>query len=293
MASPVIAASGTAGYGPELGEALDVKLLGGIVTKGISLTPQEGNRPPRIAETPCGMLNSIGLENVGLRRFVEEILPRLKALDTNVVVNLYGTTPEEFARLAEAVEAAGKGVVKAVELNLSCPNVAKGGMAFGQDPEAVREATAAVRAATSLQVWVKLTPNVSSPVPMARAAAEAGADAVCLINTLLGMAIDARTRGPRLGAVVGGLSGPAIKPVGLRMVWEVAREVEVDVIGIGGIITGEDVVEYMLAGARAVQVGTASLREPGACGRIVQELAAFCAEEGVESVDELVGALQA
>ncbi len=291
LANPVIAASGTFGYGVEMAEAgVELSRLGGLVTKGISLAPREGNPPPRICETACGMLNAIGLANVGLERFLAEKLPRLAGVGTAVIVNLYGESVEEFVALARAL--AGREEVAALELNLSCPNVAAGGMAFGVDPEAVEGITRAVKQVAGQPVWVKLTPNLSDIVAVARAAEAGGADAVCLINTLLGMAIDARARRPRLGNVVGGLSGPAIKPVALRMVWQVAQAVEVPVVGMGGIVRGEDAAEFLLAGARAVQVGTANFLRPDACLQVVDELHAFCAEQGVEDVNRLVGALE-
>ncbi|MFZ5585875.1 MAG: dihydroorotate dehydrogenase [Thermodesulfobacteriota bacterium] len=290
LKNPVLAASGTFGYGLEYAAQLDLDALGGLVTKGVSLGPRAGNPPTRICETAAGMLNAIGLANVGLEVFLRDKLPALRAYDTAVVVNLYGESVEEFAALAAALDAAGG--VAALELNVSCPNVKAGGMAFGCAPGPVAEITAAVRAATRLPVWVKLTPNVADPAAIARAAAGAGADAVCLINTLLGMAIDARARRPRLANVYGGLSGPAIKPVALRMVHQVSRAVEIPVVGLGGIVSGEDAAEFLLAGASAVQVGTASFLDPAACVRVAGELRAFCAREGVAAAAELVGALR-
>ncbi|MCB2225684.1 MAG: dihydroorotate dehydrogenase [Desulfarculaceae bacterium] len=296
LANPVLAASGTFGYGREYSPYLEPGAIGGLVTKGVSLRPREGNPPPRIVETASGMLNSIGLANVGLDEFMRDKLPWLAGQPGAVVVNLYGESIEEFAELARVLGAADG--VDALELNVSCPNVKEGGMAFGCVPGAVGQVTAAaVSEAGGKPVWVKLTPNVADPVIMAEAAAQAGARAVSLINTLLGMAIDARRRAPKLANVVGGLSGPAIKPVGLRMVWQVARALaarhpEVDVVGLGGIMSGEDAAEYLIAGAGAVQVGTASFTEPGAAGRIAGELAAFCANEGVADVNQLKGSLK-
>ena len=288
--NPIIAASGTFGYGLEYAPYLDLNQLGGLVVKGISLAPRVGNPPPRVCETAGGMLNSIGLANVGLDAFLKEKLPPLAGLKAKVVVNLYGESLGEFRALAEGLE--GVAGVAALELNLSCPNVAGGGMAFGVDPGMVARLTEGVRKRTSLPLWVKLTPNVADPAPMARAAQDAGADAVSLINTLLGMAIDARTRRPKLGAVTGGLSGPAIKPVGLRMVHQVSKAVDIPVVGMGGIMCGEDAAEYLLAGASAVQVGTASFSDPAACVSIAKELADFCRDTGVEAVSRLVGALE-
>jgi dihydroorotate dehydrogenase (NAD+) catalytic subunit len=291
LQTPIIAASGTFGYGLEFEPYLDLNRIGGLVTKGISLKPRQGNPPQRIYETASGMLNAIGLANVGLEAFIRDKLPALAKLECAVIVNLYGEAEAEFAELARALD--GQEGIAALELNVSCPNVKSGGMAFGVDPKSVAGVTKAVKAETGLPVWVKLTPNVTSPVPIAQAAADAGADAICLINTLLGMAIDARTRRPRLANVVGGLSGPAIKPVGLRMVWQVAQALpEVPIVGMGGIASGEDAAEYLIAGASAVQVGTGNFMDPGACARIAEELARFCKESGVAQVSELVGSLQ-
>jgi len=296
LTNPVLAASGTFGYGQEYSPYLEPGAIGGLVTKGVSLKPRQGNPPPRIVETACGMLNAIGLANVGLAEFLAHKLPWLAAQPGAVVVNLYGESIDEFAELARRLGA--QPGVDALELNVSCPNVKEGGMAFGCHPGAVGEVTAAaVAEAQGKPVWVKLTPNVSDPVPMALAAAQAGARAVSLINTLLAMAIDARTRRPVLANVVGGLSGPAIKPVGLRMVWQVAKALAqshptVDVVGLGGIMSGADAAEYMIAGARAVQVGTASFTDPGAAGRIAAELADYCAEQGLSRAEELVGSLR-
>ncbi|WP_350341598.1 dihydroorotate dehydrogenase [Desulfoferula mesophila] len=295
LANPVLAASGTFGYGREYSPYLEPTAIGGLVTKGVSLRPREGNPPPRIVETACGMLNAIGLANVGLEEFLAHKLPWLAGQPGAVVVNLYGESVEEFAELAARLGA--EPGVDALELNVSCPNVKEGGMAFGCHPGAVGEVTqAAVRAAAGKPVWVKLTPNVTDPMPMALAAAQAGAQAVSLINTLLAMAIDPQTRRPRLANVVGGLSGPAIKPVGLRMVWQVAgalkiQHPQVDVVGLGGIMSGTDAAEYLIAGAKAVQVGTASFTDPAAAGRIAAELAAYCTEQKM-SAAELCGSLR-
>lgn len=291
LQNPIIAASGTFGYGLEFEPYLDLNRIGGLVTKGISLKPREGNPPQRIWETASGMLNAIGLANVGLESFIKDKLPALAKLECAVIVNLYGEAESEFVELARALER--QEGIAALELNVSCPNVKEGGMAFGVDPQAVASVTRAVKAETGLPVWVKLTPNVTSPVAIAQAAAEAGADAISLINTLLGMAIDARTRKPRLANLVGGLSGPAIKPVGLRMTWQVAQALpQVPVVGMGGIANGEDAAEYLIAGASAVQVGTGNFMDPSACARIAEELAKFCQENGVTEVRQLIGSLQ-
>ena len=290
LKNPVLTASGTFGYGREFEPYMDLNRLGGLVTKGISLEPRLGNPPARIWETASGMMNAIGLANVGLEEFKSQKLPFLAGLDTVVVVNLYAESREDFARLAAAMEELEG--IDALEVNVSCPNVKDGGMAFGVCPESVAEVTRAVKNQTGLPVWVKLTPNVTSPAPIAQAAVEAGADAISLINTLMALAINPRTRKPRLANVYGGLSGPAIKPVGLRMVHQVSQAVQVPVIGLGGISTGEDAAEYMLAGANAVQVGTANFSDPASGVRIAQELQAFCEEEKISDVNELVGALQ-
>lgn len=290
LKNPVIAASGTFGYGLEYAGQLDLAGLGGLVTKGVSLKPRQGNPPPRICETAAGMLNAIGLANVGLEVFFREKLPALEPFGVPVVVNLYGESLAEFVELARALD--GAPGVAALELNVSCPNVSGGGMAFGCHPGPVGEITAAVRAATGLPLWVKLTPNVGDIVPIALAAQAAGADALSLINTLLGMAIDAQSRRPRLGNLLGGLSGPAIKPVGLRMVWQVARAVDIPVVGMGGIVSGTDAAEYLLAGASAVQVGTANFLDPAACRKVAEELAQFCQTQGIGDVNDLVGGLR-
>lgn len=290
LQNPIIAASGTFGYGLEFAGQLDLGGLGGLVTKGVSLNPRQGNPPPRICETAAGMLNAIGLANVGLKVFLEDKLPALLPHKVPVVVNLYGESVAEFVELARALD--GAPGVAALELNVSCPNVKGGGMAFGCQPGPAGEITSAVRAATGLPLWVKLTPNVGDIVPIALAAQAAGADALSLINTLLGMAIDPQSRRPRLGNVLGGLSGPAIKPVALRMVWQVARAVSIPVVGMGGIMSGTDAAEFLLAGASAVQVGTANFLDPTACRKVAQELAQFCREQGVADVNDLVGGLK-
>ena len=291
LKNPVIAASGTFGFGREFEEYLDLNAIGGLVTKGISLEPRKGNPPPRTWETSCGMLNAIGLANPGLKRFLAEKLPYLARLDCLVVVNLYAESLEEFAGLAARLDMADG--VDVLEVNVSCPNVKGGGLAFGVDAGMVGRVTEAVRQNSQKPIWVKLTPNVADPAPMAKAAENAGADGISLINTLLAMAINARTGKPRLANVMGGLSGPAIKPVGLRMTYQAAKAVKIPVIGMGGIVSGEDAAEYLLAGASAVQVGTASFMDPGSLARIASELEAFCREQGLDRVENLVGGLLA
>lgn len=290
--NPIITASGTFGYGVEYMRFGDLGRLGAMVVKGLSLEPRRGNPMPRIAETPAGMLNAIGLQNIGAREFVEKRLPALPWAKTPVIANLYACEAEEFGELA-AYLAAQEGIA-ALEVNISCPNVSEGGILFGQDPRLAARVTEAVkRRAGSKPVIVKLTPNVTDIAAMARAAQDAGADALSLINTLSGMAVDARTRRPRLANVVGGLSGPAIKPVALRCVWQVCRAVKIPVIGIGGIASAEDVLEFILVGATAVQVGTANFIRPDAAFRLVDELPALCATLGIDSWDAYRGSLKA
>lgn len=290
LKNPVLTASGTFGYGLEFSPLLDLNLLGGIVTKGLSLAPSAGNPPPRIVETPCGMLNAIGLENVGLDAFLEEKLPKLEKFDTVVIANIYGKTMEEYVELAGRLEGADK--VKGIEVNISCPNVKAGGVAFGVDPAAAAQVIEAVRKASSKTVIAKLSPNVTSIAVIARAAEDAGADAVSLINTLTGIAVNIDTRRPVLANVTGGLSGPAIKPVGLRMVWEAAKAVKIPVIGIGGIVSARDALEYLLVGASAVQVGTANFVDPLASVKIVEGIAAFCREKSISRITDFIGSLE-
>jgi dihydroorotate dehydrogenase (NAD+) catalytic subunit len=289
LRNPVLTASGTCGYGLELARYFDIAILGGICTKGLSLEPRAGNKPPRICETPAGMLNAIGLANVGVEAFVRDKLPELRAAGATVIANVLGTTPEEFAALAKRLD--GVEGVCALELNLSCPNVKEGGLRLGTDPGRVREAVAAARAATKLPLIAKLSPETSDIGALARAAAEGGADALSVMNTIRGMSIDVRTRRPRLGNVMGGLSGPAIRPLAVRLVFEVARAVSIPVIGVGGVMRWEDAVEMMLAGATAVQVGTASFLDPRAAIDVLQGLEAYCKEQKV-GYDDLIGAVQ-
>ncbi|HDR15665.1 MAG TPA: dihydroorotate dehydrogenase, partial [Desulfobacteraceae bacterium] len=277
LKNPVIAASGTFGYGEEFSPLLDVGALGGIVVKGLSLKPREGNPPPRIVETPCGMLNAIGLANIGLDRFLEEKLPWLRQLSTEVIVNIYGHSLDEYGALAEGLS--GVAGVAALEVNISCPNVEQGGMAFGVDPGMSAEVTARVKANTDKPVIVKLSPNVTDIREVARAVEDAGADAVSLINTLTGMSVDVERRRPRLGNVVGGLSGPAVRPVAVYMVYRVAGCVSIPVIGIGGIVSAADALEFMMAGACAVQVGTAGFARPRATLDVIEGLDRFCVEQ--------------
>ena len=282
-------ASGTFGYGVEFASLFDLSRLGGIIVKGLSLDPSAGNPPPRIVETPCGMLNAIGLENVGIEAFLEEKLPFLTKLATPIFANIYGQTMEAYAELAgrlDDVEA-----VAGIEVNISCPNVQAGGIAFGVDPISAGMVVEAVRKRTSKPVIVKLSPNVTDIATMARAVVDAGADAVSLINTITGMAIDVETRRPKLANVTGGLSGPAIRPVALRMVWQVAGVVDVPVIGIGGIMTATDALAFLIAGATAVQVGTANFVDPTVTMEIITGMETYLEKKGIGDVNDLVGSL--
>jgi dihydroorotate dehydrogenase (NAD+) catalytic subunit len=290
LANPVMTASGTFGYAKEFENLVKLEQLGGIIVKGISLQPKPGNPPPRIVETACGMLNAIGLENVGVERFIKEKIPYLRTLAVPVVVNILGDSVEEYSEIARRLDAVDG--IAALEVNISCPNVKKGGVAFGTVPEMAARVTEAVRKTTGLPVIVKLSPNVTDIVLMARAVADAGADTVSLINTLIGMAIDPRTRRPRLANVIGGLSGPAIKPVALRMVWQVAQAISLPVIGIGGISTADDAVEFLLAGATAVQVGTANFYDPSAAENIIHGLRDYLQQQGEDRVTDIIGTLQ-
>ncbi|BCS96445.1 dihydroorotate dehydrogenase B (NAD(+)), catalytic subunit [Desulfoluna limicola] len=289
LANPVMTASGTFGYGMEFDEVLNLNRLGGVVMKGLSLHPSKGNPPPRIAETSCGMLNAIGLENVGIDRFIKEKLPAMRPFSTKVFINIYGKTVEEYAAIAERSE--GVEGIHGIEVNISCPNVSAGGLAFGVDPVAAADVVKAVRARTSLPVMVKLSPNVTDITEIARSVEGEGADSVSLINTLTGMGIDIHTRKPLLANVVGGLSGPAVKPVAIRMVYQVAKAVKIPVVGMGGIMTAEDAVEFLIAGATAVQVGTANFVYPDAAEKVVDGIEAFMKEKGISDVNDLIGSV--
>jgi dihydroorotate dehydrogenase (NAD+) catalytic subunit len=291
LANPIMAASGTFGYGLDLLEFCPPERLGAVVTKGLSPKPRRGSSTPRIVETAAGMINAIGLQNIGVEAFCREALPVLRQRAAVVAVNVFGERMEEYVEVIERCER--EDGIAAYELNVSCPNVSAGGMEFGHDPAQLERLTRMCRGATRLPLWVKLSPNAPDLVGTARAAVAGGADALTLINTLRAMAIDADTRRPVLARGCGGLSGPAIKPIALRMVWEVHRALpEVPVVGIGGVESGRDAAEFLLAGASAVQVGTAIFRDPSAPLRIISELARFCEEKGVANVGELVGALQ-
>jgi len=290
LANPVMTASGTFGYANEFDSLVDLDCLGAIIVKGISLQPRPGNRPPRIIETACGMLNAIGLENVGVERFITDKLPYLKQLSSPVIVNILGDSIEDYAALAARLSDT-EGIA-ALEVNISCPNVKKGGVAFGTDPAMASAVTSAVKKATSLPVIVKLSPNVTDITQIARAVEDGGADAISLINTLLGMAIDIRTKKPKLANVVGGLSGPAIKPVALRMVWQTAQAINLPIVGIGGIGTTEDALEFLMAGATAIQVGTANFYQPTAANEIIAGLKQYIHDQGLKSIREVINSLQ-
>jgi dihydroorotate dehydrogenase (NAD+) catalytic subunit len=290
LRNPVMTASGTFGYGEEYAPYLDLNQLGAIVVKGLSLEPRMGNPPPRIMETPCGMLNAVGLQNVGVRAFIRDKLPFLRQFDTPVIANIYAESVDEFPVLAGILsEAQG---VHALEVNISCPNVKKGGIAFGTDPDMAAEVTRRVKDATDLPVIVKLTPNVTDIAIIAQSVEAAGANAVSLINTITGMSVDVDKRMPHLKNITGGLSGPAIKPVALRMVWQAVSRISIPVIGLGGIMTTEDALEYLIVGARAVQVGTANFVNPQVIPEIVEGIVKYLEKHGMACIDELIGSLK-
>ncbi|MGH2567503.1 MAG: dihydroorotate dehydrogenase [Bacteroidota bacterium] len=282
-------ASGTFGYGDEVPQLVDVNRLGGLVTKSLSWKPRDGNPPPRIAETPSGMLNSIGLANIGVHKFIEEKLPYLRKQHTSVVVNIAASTVEEYCDVLSLLEQ--QEGVDAFEINVSCPNVKEGGLSFGTDCNMVKEITSRLRSLTDKPLIIKLTPNVTHISEFARAAAEAGADAVSVINTVVGMAVDVKSRKPKLSTVTGGLSGPAIKPIALAKVYEVAQTVDIPIIGMGGISHADDAIEFLLAGASAVQVGTMNFIDPAAGVTIAEGLASYAERQGLSDVGQLVGAL--
>ena len=290
LKNPIMTASGTFGYGAEFKDLIDLNRLGGIIVKGLSLEPSKGNPPPRIVETPCGMLNAIGLENVGLDGFLENKLPFFKTIDTPLFVNIYGKTIEEYARLAARIDAVAD--IAGVELNISCPNVKSGGVAFGVDPDVAEKVVARVRENTSKPLMVKLSPNVTDVAVIAKRVESSGADSISLINTLTGMAVDLQTRKPVLANITGGLSGPAVKPVALRMVWQVAGAVTIPVVGIGGIMTAEDALEFIIAGATAVQVGTANFVNPAATMEIIDGITAYLIKNDIGDIASLTGSLE-
>ncbi len=290
LKNPLVAASGTFGYGVEYEGILDLSKLGGLVSKGLYMTPRDGNPTPRLAETPSGLLNAIGLQGVGVRAFARDVLPRLARHDTAVFVNVCGDSVEEYAEVAAVLEDAPG--VAGLEVNISCPNVKKGGLAFGNDPAMTHAVVAAVRKATKRPLIPKLSPNVSDIATFARACADAGADGLSCVNTLLGMAIDVESRRPKLAFGTGGLSGPAIRPVAVRMTWQVARAVKLPIFGIGGISSAADALEFLIAGATAVQIGTANFVDPGVYDRILAGLGDYLVRHGLGDVREVVGTLQ-
>jgi dihydroorotate dehydrogenase (NAD+) catalytic subunit len=285
--NPVMSASGTFGYGEEYAGYVDLNRLGAVVVKGLSLKPRLGNPPPRVMETASGMLNSIGLQNVGVDAFIEEKLPFLRKYDTAVIANIYGETYDEFKKVAKKLSSA-KGV-HALEVNISCPNVKKGGVSFGTDPKIAARVTRTVKDETRLPVIVKLTPNVTDIAAIAQAVEKAGADIISLINTLTGMSVDLKTRRPHLKNITGGLSGPAIKPVALRMVWQVIQKVSVPVIGIGGIMTAEDALEFLILGAKAVQIGTANFVNPHATLNVIEGIKNYLIENKINNINDIIG----
>ena len=291
LENPVMTASGTFGYAGEFEELVDLNRLGGIIVKGLSLEPSLGNKPPRIVETASGMLNAIGLENVGVEAFAKEKLPFLKELSAPVFTNIYGKSISDYALLAARIDELNE--VAGIEVNISCPNVKAGGIAFGVVPETAAEVIKAVRKATSKPLMVKLSPNVTDITQIARAVEGAGADSLSLVNTITGMSIDIETRRPKLANITGGLSGPAIKPVALRMVWQVAQSVKIPVIGVGGIVCAEDAIEFLIAGAVAVQVGTANFVNPHATIDIIEGIERFLREKKISSLRDIIGTLEA
>ncbi len=288
--NPVLTASGTFGYGLEYTDFIDLNLLGGIVVKGLSIKPSHGNSPPRMVETASGMLNAIGLQNIGVEVFINEKLPLLKKFNANIIVNFFGDTQDEYVLAAERLNDVTE--IAALEMNISCPNVEKGGMTFGTEPKITEELVRKVRKVTSSPLIVKLSPNVTDIVVMAKAAVNGGADALSIINTLLGMAIDIKTRCPILANVTGGLSGPAIKPVALRMVWQVAKAVDIPIIGIGGIMNAQDALQFIIAGASAIQVGTANFIDPSISVKILEGIKNYCQKDKIGDIKDLIGTLR-
>ncbi len=288
LKNPLILASGTCGYGDE--EVFDLNKVGGFVTKSLSLNPKKGNPPPRIYETPCGMLNSIGLENIGIERFLKEKLPKLSSLSTAIIVSIYGHSIDEYGEVAKRLR--GIKEIAAIEVNISCPNVKEGGIMFGSDPSLSAKIVETVLKNTDRPVIVKLTPNVTDIKPIAKAVESAGADAISLINTLRGMAVDVERRRPVLGNVYGGLSGPAIRPVALYMTYEVVKSVRIPVIGCGGIVDWRSALEFLIVGARAIQIGTANLINPKSAEEILQGIREFCKKREIKDISEIIGSIK-
>ncbi len=290
LKNPVMTASGTFGYGEEFSDFIDLSRIGGVIVKGTTIHKREGNLYPRMAETPAGMLNAVGLQNKGVDYFVEQIYPRIKDIQTNMIVNVSGSTLEDYVKTAEIINELDN--IPAIELNISCPNVKQGGMAFGVTCQGASEVVKAVRAAYKKTLIVKLSPNVTDITEIARSVEDSGADSVSLINTLLGMAIDAERRRPILSTVTGGLSGAAVKPVALRMVWQVAKSVKIPVVGLGGIMNWKDAVEFMLAGATAIQIGTANFIDPTITVKVAEGINDYLDRHGYKSVNDIIGALE-
>ena len=289
LKNPVMTASGTFGYGEEYADFIDLTKIGGILVKGTTLNHREGNPYPRMAETPSGMLNAVGLQNKGIDYFIETIYPRIKDIDTNIIVNVSGSTIEDYCAVAEKVNALEN--IPAIELNVSCPNVKQGGMAFGVTCAGIEQVVTAVRKVYDKHLMVKLSPNVTNIAELAMSAEASGADSVSLINTMLGMAIDAETRRPKLSTITGGLSGACVKPVALRMVWQVSKAVKIPVIGLGGISSATDAVEFMLAGASAIEIGTANFIDPAITVKVAQGIVEYCERHGFKNVSDLTGAM--
>lgn len=289
LKNPVMTASGTFGYGEEYADFIDLTKIGGILVKGTTLNHREGNPYPRMAETPSGMLNAVGLQNKGIDYFIETIYPRIKDIDTNIIVNVSGSTIEDYCAVAEKVNALEN--IPAIELNVSCPNVKQGGMAFGVTCAGIEQVVTAVRKVYDKHLMVKLSPNVTNIAELAMSAETSGADSVSLINTMLGMAIDAETRRPKLSTITGGLSGACVKPVALRMVWQVSKAVKIPVIGLGGISSATDAIEFMLAGASAIEIGTANFIDPAITVKVAQGIAEYCERHGFKNVSDLTGAM--
>lgn len=289
LKNPVLTASGTFGYGIEFSDFIDLERLGGFIVKGTTLEPRQGNDYPRMAETPSGMLNAVGLQNKGVDYFIDHIYPEIRHLDSKIIVNVSGATPDDYAEVCRRI--AERTSIEAVEINISCPNVKQGGMAFGTTTAGASQVTKAVRAAFPGMVIVKLSPNVTDVTEIARAVEAEGADAVSLINTLMGMAIDVERMRPCLSTVTGGLSGPAVRPVAVRMVWQTAKAVSIPVIGLGGIMTGRDALEFILAGATAVEIGTANFIDPAVTVKVLEYIEEFCDRHGVKDINELIGAI--
>jgi len=290
LKNPVMTASGTFGYGTEYADFMDINRLGAIIVKGTTLNPRQGNAYPRMAETPSGMLNAVGLQNKGVDYFVDHIYPEVRKFQTNVIVNVSGSSIEDYAQCASIINTLDD--IPAIELNISCPNVKQGGMAFGVNPESAAQVVSAVRKAYDKTLIVKLSPNVTDITEIARAVEGAGADSVSLINTMLGMAIDAEKRKPILSTITGGMSGPAVKPVALRMVWQTAKAVKIPVIGLGGICSATDAIEFLLAGASAIQIGTANFIDPAISEKVIDGIEDYLTRHNFNSVQDIIGALE-